>query len=167
MSLIEKPLPKDLVGLHMSFGVVPPLVRLRGAELLEVMRKAAENSVVNAEMNSTPLLPPQPRTIPTRTVFEQGPIIAADLWTFSKGDDFHSYLSIYAPESGYRWPSTFCSNNPVFIVRRSPDRHPNPENLGWSRDKNKLLISQTRSTIQTVCASASTTQCLGRRVEGA
>ena len=39
MSLIERPLPKDLVGLHMSFSVVPPLVRLRAAELLEVMKK--------------------------------------------------------------------------------------------------------------------------------
>ena len=167
MSLIEKPLPKDLVGLHMSFGVVPPLVRLRGAELLEVIRKAAENSAAKAEMNNTPLLLPQPKTIPTRTVFEQPPIIAADLWSFSKGDEFHYYLSFHGPESGYRWPSTLCSKNPVFIVRRSPHPNPNPKIPGCSRDKNKLLISQTWSTIQTASASASKTQCLGRRVEGA
>jgi hypothetical protein len=111
MSLVEKPLPKDLVGLHMSFGVVPPLVRLRGAELLEVMRKAAERSESIAEINSTPLLPPQPKSIPTRTVFDREPVIAADLWSFSKGDDFHSYPLIHCPETRYRWPSPFCSNN--------------------------------------------------------
>jgi len=91
ISLAEKPLPKDLVGLHMSFGVVPPLIRLRGAELLEVMTKAAEMSESTAEMDNTPLLPLHPKSIPTHTVFDQGPVIAADLWSFSKGDDFHSY----------------------------------------------------------------------------
>ena len=122
MSLVERPLPKDLVGLHMSFGVVPPLVRLRGAELLEVMKKAAERAEAKAEVNSAPLPLPQPNSIPTYTVFEQGPIIAADLWSFAKGDDFHSYPSIHGPETGYRWPSAICSNNQVFIVWRPP--HP-------------------------------------------
>ena len=134
MSLIEKPLPKDLVGLHMSFGVVPPLVRLRGAELLEVMKKAAKDSEAKAEKNSTPSLLPQPKSIPTHTVFEQGPIIAADLWSFSKGDDFHSCASLHGPETGYRWPPTFRSNNQVFIIRRSP--HPHPKNLDCSSDEN-------------------------------
>lgn len=139
MSLIERPLPKDLVGLHLSFGVVPPLVRLRGAELLEVMKKAAKDSEAKAEKNSTPSLLPQPKSIPTHTVFEQGPIIAADLWSFSKGDDFHSYSSIHGPETGYRWQPTFGSNNQVFIVRRSA--HPHPKTLGCSRDENQLFIS--------------------------
>ena len=88
ISLIEKPLPKDLVGLHMSFGVVPPLIRLRGAELLEVMAKAAERSKSTAEMNNAPSRPSQPKSIPTHTVFDQEPVIAADLWSFSKGDGF-------------------------------------------------------------------------------
>ena len=145
MSLIEKPLPKDLVGLHMSFGVVPPLVRLRGAELLEVMAKAAERSKSTAEMNTAPLLPSQPKSIPTHTVFDQEPVIAADLWSFSKGDGVHFYSLIHCPERSYRCPSAFGSNNQVFIIRRSP--HPHPKNISRSRDQNQLFVSQTWSTI--------------------
>ena len=89
MSLVERPVPKDLVGLHMTFGVVPPLVRLRGAELLEVMKKAAERAEIKAGANDAPLLPSQPKSTPTHTVFDQGQVIVADLWTSSKGGDFH------------------------------------------------------------------------------
>jgi len=42
----------------MSFGIIPPLVWLHGVELLEVMRKAMEQSEPKAEMNSAPLLAP-------------------------------------------------------------------------------------------------------------
>jgi hypothetical protein len=45
MSLVEKPLPKDLVGLHMSFGVVPPLVRLRGYGVIRSDEKEQQKSL--------------------------------------------------------------------------------------------------------------------------
>ena len=89
MSLVEKPVPKDLVGLHMSFGVVPPLVRLRGAELLEVMKNAAERAESKVDLNNAPLLASQPKLTPTHTVFDQEPVIVADLWLFSKGGNLH------------------------------------------------------------------------------
>ena len=118
----------------MSFGVVPPLVRLRGTELLEMMRKATDRSESNAETNSAPVLPSQPTSTPTHTIFDQEPVVAADLWLFSKGDSFHPYPSSHEPEDDYRWQSTICSNNQVFIIWRSP--HPNAKNLGRIRDKN-------------------------------
>src|SRR5258706_6767098 len=126
MSLIEKPLPKDLVGLHMSFGVVPPLVRLRGVELLEVMRKAAENSEAKAELNSAPFLLPQPKSIPKHTVFEPGPMIAADLWSFSKGDDFHSspqFMALKAVIGGHQ-PFVRTAQSSLLGVRPAPTPTP-------------------------------------------
>lgn len=90
MLLVEKPVPKDLVGLHRSFGVVPPLIRLRGAELLEVMKEAAEKAKSIAEINSASLLAVQPKSTSTRTVFDQESVIVADLWSFSNGNNFHS-----------------------------------------------------------------------------
>lgn len=90
VSLVENLVPNDLVGLHMSFGVVPPVVRRRGTELLAVMKKAADSAGSTSEMNSTPLLPSQPEFTPTHTVFDQEPVIVADLWSFSNGDEFHS-----------------------------------------------------------------------------
>ena len=123
MSLVEKPLPKDLVGLHMSFGVVPPLVRLRGAELLEVMAKAAERSKSTAEMNNTPLLPSQPKSIPTHTVFDQEPVIAADLWSFSKGDSFFfstpQFILLNAAIGGHQ-PLVRTTKSSLFGVRPTP-----------------------------------------------
>jgi hypothetical protein len=88
ISLVEKPVPKDLVGLHMSFGVVPQLVRLRGAELLEVIKKAEESSVPIPGINNVTSPPSQPKLTPTHTVFDQEPIILADLWSFSTGETF-------------------------------------------------------------------------------
>src|SRR5258708_31174813 len=88
--LVENTVPKDLVGLHMCFGVVPPLVRRHGADLLEVMKKAAGSAESKSEMNNTPLLTSQPKSTPMHTVFDHGPVIVADLWSFSNGDEFHS-----------------------------------------------------------------------------
>jgi hypothetical protein len=88
MALAEKPVPKDLVGLHMAFRVVPPLVRIRGAELLEVMTKAEERAGSKTKMNNAPLFPSQPKPTPTHIVFDQEPVVVANLWSFSKGDNF-------------------------------------------------------------------------------
>ena len=138
VSLVENPVPKDLVNLHTSvgtsFGVVSPLVRRRGAELLEVMKMAAERAESKSEMNNTPLLPPQPDYTPTHVVFDQEPVIVADLWSFSNGDEFHSLPLESWPEICYRWPSTSCSNDQVFIIQRSPHAH--SKNLRRFRDKN-------------------------------
>ena len=132
--LVENPVPKDLVGLHMSFGVLPPLVRRRGMELLEVMKKAAESEESKSKMNHTPLLPSQPKSTPMHTVFDQEPIIVADLWSFSNGDEFHPLSLKSWPEIDSRWSSACCSNDQIFIIWHSP--HPRTKNLSRFRDKN-------------------------------
>ncbi|KIM28466.1 hypothetical protein M408DRAFT_308391 [Serendipita vermifera MAFF 305830] len=55
LTLIEKPVPTDLIALYSSFpGAVPPLIRKRGNELLKLMQDVASKSMaIEGPMSST------------------------------------------------------------------------------------------------------------------
>jgi len=83
LSLIEKPAPDSLVSLYSSFpGAVPPLIRKRGAELLQVMQDTASKFVT--QFASDALEEDQPLSIAVDTsrhvVFSAQPTPVPDLW---------------------------------------------------------------------------------------
>jgi hypothetical protein len=81
--LIEKPVPTNLIGLYSSFpGAVPPLIRKRGTELLQVMQDAAsktpvvETAIMEVEDQQVSVVVDAPR----HTVFPSQATPVPDLW---------------------------------------------------------------------------------------
>jgi hypothetical protein len=84
LALIEKPVPTNLIGLYSSFpGAVPPLIRKRGTELLQVMQDAAskapvvETATIEVEDQQLSVVVDAPR----HTVFPSQATPVPDLWS--------------------------------------------------------------------------------------
>lgn len=141
LTLVEKPPPKDLMALYSSFtGVVPPIIRKRGVELLKVVKDAVEHyQSTSKSLKRTKNVTKKPEEkadtsmadvyvdIPKHVVFSAQAVPVPGLWAATPLSDEPAAVpkrSIVAASSSLFGPSANMSGARVAEIDSQTDKKP-------------------------------------------
>ncbi|PVF97620.1 hypothetical protein CPB86DRAFT_797921 [Serendipita vermifera] len=156
LDLVERPVPNDLMALYSSFpGAVPPLIRRRGQELLDLMKKTEEDAKLvirrDAKVSDEDIMVTEKEISqgPTHVKFAQKATPVPNLW--------EQFISVKIPRD---------VTAAVSMSKRSSLFAPASALFGTLAANSAPSNSSTLSNIQNAPRLSSTTSSLFSRLDG-